>query len=135
MAHSGTVTSKSPPKAQLGNQRRAPFVIQDNNNISLEHFYIPEHYYAYLDSLLIAHGTIIDRVEKLAHDISLVFIILMKALFPFTSIIQDYEGETIHFLCVLKGGSTFFQDLTTALRKFRSYNRHVIISNIRKMII
>lgn len=66
----------------------------------LEHFYIPAHYQDSISSILITHGTIIDRIEKLAFDIS-----------------QDYDGETIHLLCVLKGGSMFFQDLCVALRK------------------
>ena len=52
------------------------------------------------------HGSIVDRVEKLAYDIN-----------------QDYKGETIHLLCVLKGGSQFFQDLQNALRKFHDYAR------------
>ena len=51
-------------------------------------------------------GSIVDRVEKLAYDIS-----------------KDYEGETIHLLCVLKGGSQFFQDLQNALRRFHDYTR------------
>ena len=59
-----------------------------------------------LDSLLVPHGSIVDRVEKLAYDIN-----------------QDYKGETIHMLCVLKGGSQFFQDLQNALRKFHDYTR------------
>ena len=53
-----------------------------------------------------SHGSIVDRVEKLAYDIN-----------------QDYKGETIHMLCVLKGGSQFFQDLQNALRKFHDYTR------------
>ena len=61
---------------------------------------------------------IVDRVEKLAYDI-----------------VRDYSGNTIHILCVLKGqllilvlscyynnnnvgGSTFFYDLCSAIRRF-----------------
>ena len=89
---------------QLGLRRREPFVIGDDSTLPLEHFYIPEHYKGVLDSLLVPHGMIVDRVEKLANDIC-----------------TDYQGETIHLLCVLKGGSTFFQDLCNALRKFHNY--------------
>jgi hypoxanthine phosphoribosyltransferase len=54
--------------------------------MGLDHYYIPEHYRDTLDNILINHGTIVDRVEKLAYDIT-----------------QDYNGQTIHILCVLKG--------------------------------
>jgi hypoxanthine phosphoribosyltransferase len=90
-----------------GSRRREPLFIEpEGSRIGLEHFYIPEHYQDSLDSLLIPHGQILDRIEKLAYDI-----------------IQDYQGVTIHLLCVLKGGSTFFQHLSNALRKFHDYKR------------
>eukprot|EP01038_Epipyxis_sp_PR26KG_P006531 gene6531-8973_t len=86
--------------------RNEPLYISDEVAIDLKHFYIPEHYQETLDSLLVPHGMIINRVEKLAYDIT-----------------QDYRGETIHLLCVLKGGSTFFQNLCDAIRKFHDYAR------------
>lgn len=66
--------------------RHEPYYIHDNDEIALEYYYIPQHYQDSLSALLIPHGTIVDRVEKLAYDIS-----------------QDYDGQTIHLLCVLKG--------------------------------
>jgi hypoxanthine phosphoribosyltransferase len=66
--------------------RRLPYSIGDDDEIPLDFYYIPAHYQDSLSCVLIPHGTIIDRIEKLAYDIS-----------------QDYDGETIHFLCVLKG--------------------------------
>ena len=101
-----TSTSDILKGGQLGITRRSPFFVSDDYSLALEHFYIPEHYSNLLDSLLVPHGAIVDRVEKLAYDIT-----------------KDYEGETIHLLCVLKGGSTFFQDLCNALRKFHNYTR------------
>lgn len=83
--------------------RRDPFFLADDLDISTDHFYIPEHYKDTLGYLLVPHGTIVDRVEKLAYDIT-----------------QDYQGNTIHLLCVLKGGSTFFMDLCNAMRKFHN---------------
>ncbi len=75
------------PKGQLiETARRQPLFIEDDLRIDLTHFYIPLHYQDTLEHLLIPHGTIVDRVEKLAYDIS-----------------QDYLGETIHLLVVLKG--------------------------------
>ncbi len=81
--------------------RREPFFIDDEQSIAKEHFVLPRHYQEHLKNILVPHGMIVDRVEKLAGDIS-----------------QDYNGQTIHLLCVLKGGSTFFSDLCHALRRF-----------------
>ena len=69
-------------------------------------FFIPEHYRGTVDHILITHGTIQDRIEKLAYDIA-----------------RDYKDLTIHLMCVLKGGSAFFQDLCNAIRKFHDYSR------------
>jgi hypothetical protein len=66
--------------------RREPYYVADKLSMSLEHFYIPEHYQDTLDGLLIPAGAIADRIEKLAYDIT-----------------QDYNGVTIHLICVLKG--------------------------------
>jgi len=48
---------------------------------------------------------IMDRVQKLAKDIR-----------------EAYTGKTIHLLCVLKGGSAFFQDLQVCLRNFHQFS-------------
>lgn len=66
--------------------RREPYIVADKHSMSLDHFYIPAHYQDTLDGLLIPNGAIADRVEKLAYDIT-----------------QDYNGQTIHMICVLKG--------------------------------
>lgn len=102
-----TIIPKSPSGQLSQLARREPLVIEDDLEINLKHYYIPYHYNDTLQCLLIPHGTIVDRVEKLAYDL-----------------IQDYHGQTIHILCVLKGGSTFFQDLCNALRKFHDYARN-----------
>lgn len=90
--------------------RRQPLFMEDQTFIGLDYYYVPLHYQNTLQSILIPHGNIVDRVEKLAYDIH-----------------QDYVGETIHILCVLKGGSTFFQDLCNALRKFHTYSRRTYV--------
>lgn len=87
-------------------KRREPYFIEDDHSLDMNHFYIPQHYQESLKHLLVPHGMIVDRVEKLAYDIA-----------------RDYEGQTIHMLCVLKGGSTFFGDLCKALRRFHDYAR------------
>ncbi len=66
--------------------RREPYYIPDDLALDPSHYYIPKHYQDDLKHLLVPHGMIVDRVEKLAYDIA-----------------QDYEGHTIHMLCVLKG--------------------------------
>eukprot|EP01039_Chlorochromonas_danica_P005917 gene5917-6515_t len=86
--------------------RREPYFVADDAGRSLDHYYIPAHYQETLKEMLVPHGMIVDRVEKLAYDIA-----------------QDYQGHTIHFLVVLKGGSTFFMDLINALRRFHDYAR------------
>lgn len=109
------------PSSKIFHCRRDPLFIGDEQSIGLEHFYVPAHYQETLDNILVPHGMISDRVEKLAYDIT-----------------TDYSGNTIHLLCVLKGsrentmwvmhsliavnfcftgGSTFFHDLCTALKR------------------
>lgn len=87
-------------------QRCKPLIIGDESVFTLDSFFVPEHYEHYLESLLIPHGMILDRIERLAYEIS-----------------KDYIGETIHMLCVLKGGSTFFMELCSTLRRFHNYTR------------
>lgn len=64
----------------------------------------------YLDHVLLPHGMIVDRIEKLAADIR-----------------ADLPDVTPHLLVVLKGGSEFATDLTRSMRKWHSYsgNRHL----------
>lgn len=65
----------------------------------LDHFVIPDHYAASLESVLIPHGVIMDRVEKLAKVI-----------------VQEADGPLV-VCCVLKGGHQFFADLVNYIKK------------------
>ncbi len=60
--------------------------------------------------MLLPHGLVLDRVEKLAADIR-----------------EDYPTSTPHLLVVLKGGSEFAVDLTRTLRRLHSFSeqRHL----------
>lgn len=78
----------------------------DDAAFDKEHFLVPHHYKELVESVLIPTGLIHDRVEKIAQDIR-----------------YDYEGKTLHLLCVLKGGSAFFHDLVAKLRLFHKYNK------------
>ena len=88
--------------------RREPFAIQDQGGFSLDAFAVPHHYKDDVKEIMIPHGLVIDRIQKLAKDIR-----------------HDYADTTIHLLCVLKGGSAYFQDLVAALRRFHDYSDHV----------
>ncbi|KAG0306921.1 hypothetical protein BGZ98_001457 [Dissophora globulifera] len=66
---------------------------------SLDHFVIPDHYEDALSSVLIPHGVIMDRVEKLAKVI-----------------VQESTGPLV-VCCVLKGGHQFFADLVNYIKK------------------
>ena len=55
--------------------------------------------------MLLPHGLVVDRVEKLAADIR-----------------DDYPLTTPHLLVVLKGGSEFAVDLTRTLRRLHAYS-------------
>lgn len=79
--------------------------VRDDASYEKSQFLVPYHYVDSIESVLIPKGLIDDRVEKLAHDICCA-----------------YEGKTIHLLCVLKGGSAFFNALVEKLRLFHKYN-------------
>ncbi|XP_029614511.1 hypoxanthine-guanine phosphoribosyltransferase isoform X1 [Salmo trutta] len=66
----------------------------DEKGYKLDLFCVPKHYEEDLDQVIIPHGLIMDRTERLARDI-----------------VRDMGGHHIVVLCVLKGGYTFFADL------------------------
>lgn len=65
--------------------RRAPLFIEDGESTPKELFLIPPHYVDCVESVLIPHGLVIDRVQRLAADIR-----------------ADYPDSVPHLLCVLK---------------------------------
>jgi len=73
-------------------------VTSETFHYSLNHFIIPAHYQNDLESILIPHGVILDRVRKLAQ-----------------LIVHDSSGPLV-LVCVLKGGHQFFADLMTAIK-------------------
>jgi hypoxanthine phosphoribosyltransferase len=68
---------------------------------STKMFCIPKHYEDYIDKVLMPHGMIQDRIEKLAADI-------------FHDMI-DHQEIHISAVCVLKGGYKFFSELLNKL--------------------
>ncbi|XP_069854407.1 phosphoribosyltransferase domain-containing protein 1 isoform X3 [Dipodomys merriami] len=85
-------------------------VILDNwPGYDLNLFTYPQHYYGDLDSVLIPHGIIVDRIERLAKDI-----------------MKDIGNCDIMVLCVLKGGYKFCADLVEHLKNIsRNSDRFV----------
>ncbi|KAJ3597095.1 hypothetical protein NHX12_003495 [Muraenolepis orangiensis] len=69
-------------------------IADDEKGYGLELFCVPKHYENDLERVIIPHGLIMDRTERLARDI-----------------IRDMGGHHIVALCVLKGGYKFFADL------------------------
>jgi hypoxanthine phosphoribosyltransferase len=69
---------------------------------SLEHFVIPQHYERDLEYILIPHGMILDRIQKLAKRI-----------------VDESNGPLV-VLCVLKGGHQFFADLVNEIKKLNT---------------
>lgn len=65
---------------------------------------IPHYCRRYVESILIPSGLIRNRIEKIARDVHAM-----------------YKDKTIHFLCVLKGGSKFFHDLTELLAEISKH--------------
>uniref|UniRef100_A0A4X1TUN8 Phosphoribosyltransferase domain-containing protein 1 n=1 Tax=Sus scrofa TaxID=9823 RepID=A0A4X1TUN8_PIG len=72
-------------------------------------FTYPQHYYGDLEYVLIPHGIIVDRIERLAKDI-----------------MKDIGYCDIMVLCVLKGGYKFCADLVEHLKSIsRNSDRFV----------
>ncbi|KAJ3220115.1 hypoxanthine phosphoribosyltransferase 1 [Dinochytrium kinnereticum] len=82
--------------------------IKEGQTVPLSNFLIPTHYSDDVDSVMIPHGLIRDRVEKLAHDIA-----------------KDCVNPVVA-CCVLKGASVFFADLMTNLKKLKNSNNKSI---------
>lgn len=76
-------------------------VNKDWAELSPSHFLIPRHYSDCVDHVMISHGMVQDRLQRLASD--------------FYYSISD-RSKPILALCVLKGASQFFNDFVTQLK-------------------
>ncbi|EPY79291.1 phosphoribosyltransferase domain-containing protein 1 [Camelus ferus] len=84
-------------------------ITDDWPGYDLNLFTYPQHYYGDLDYVLIPHGIIVDRIERLAKDI-----------------MKDVGYCDIMVLCVLKGGYKFCADLVEHLKNIsRNSDRFV----------
>ncbi|XP_053510696.1 phosphoribosyltransferase domain-containing protein 1 isoform X2 [Artibeus jamaicensis] len=78
---------------------RGVVIMDDWPGYDLNLFTYPQHYYGDLEYVLIPHGIIVDRTERLAKDI-----------------VKDIGYCDIMVLCVLKGGYKFCADLVEHLK-------------------
>ncbi|CEM26301.1 unnamed protein product [Vitrella brassicaformis CCMP3155] len=102
-------SSKHRPTLQnpgSGEGRSEPVYISDDTGYALSHFLLPSHYQLDLERVLIPAGFILDRIEKLAHDIK-----------------TFYGDQDLHVLCILKGSRGFFNHLLSYLNKIHMYGR------------
>eukprot|EP00124_Ichthyophonus_hoferi_P005274 Ihof_evm1s723 gene=Ihof_evmTU1s723 len=80
-------------------------VIEDNDKgYPLSTFAIPTHYRNDLDRVMIPHGMILDRVEKVAQNI-----------------VDDVNHGPLVVVCVLKGGYQVFADLVDNIKKINTH--------------
>nr|XP_055188492.1 phosphoribosyltransferase domain-containing protein 1 isoform X3 [Nyctereutes procyonoides] len=90
-------------------QRIGELIMDSWPGYDLDLFTYPQHYYGDLDYVLIPHGIIVDRIERLAKDI-----------------LKDIGYCDIVILCVLKGGYKFCADLVEHLKNIsRNSDRFV----------
>ncbi|CAH8855761.1 unnamed protein product [Trichobilharzia szidati] len=67
-------------------------------------FMLPARYEKYIESIIVPHGMVLDRLNKMASDI-----------------LDTYEclrTRSIHIICILKGGFKFASDLFETLQTF-----------------
>ncbi|CDH48903.1 hypoxanthine-guanine phosphoribosyltransferase [Lichtheimia corymbifera JMRC:FSU:9682] len=79
-------------------------VTTEKNHYSLDHFVIPKHYEQDVSSILIPHGVIMDRIQKLAR-----------------LIVDDATGPLV-VCCILKGGHQYFADLVNYIKALTKSN-------------
>ncbi|PHJ23457.1 hypoxanthine-xanthine-guanine phosphoribosyl transferase hxgprt, partial [Cystoisospora suis] len=99
------MASKELEKYGTGEGRVEPMFIADDFFFKAEDFLVPAHYKPYIDKIIIPHGLMLDKVEKLAHDIR-----------------KCYKDQELHLLCILKGSRGFFNLLLKYLSDMQKYS-------------
>ena len=97
--------NKKKKKKVKGKEMEAPEGCIDltiSNCLPVQYFVIPQMYQGDVSQVLIPHGLIMDRIDKLAQDI-----------------LAD-TTQPLLCLCVLKGGFQFFTDLMSAMKRIVS---------------
>jgi hypoxanthine phosphoribosyltransferase len=78
-------------------------VLTASSRWELSHFLTPVLYRSYLDYIIIPHGVIRDRIDRMVEEVA-----------------DAYEGQEITFVCVLKGASIFFHEFMQAFMRLQS---------------
>lgn len=63
----------------------------DDAGLPLEYFVIPFHYQESVSSVLISHGLILDRVEKVICDFEFFFFFFFEAIFLISFVFSFYS--------------------------------------------
>ncbi|XP_053992206.1 hypoxanthine-guanine-xanthine phosphoribosyltransferase-like isoform X2 [Hylaeus volcanicus] len=77
----------------------------DDKGYPKEAFLLPFHYEKDISLVLIPKGIILDRIEKMAYNIS-----------------NFYRNKHVHLVCILKGSRAYFNHLLNTLNKIYLYN-------------
>ena len=90
-----------------GTARKPCVVIPDDPGLysyDKDHFLVPGHYKDDIKNVMLPHGLMMDRIEKLAMDIY-----------------EHYGDQELHIICILKGSRGFFSALIEILNRIRRY--------------
>ncbi|PAA56889.1 hypothetical protein BOX15_Mlig001816g5 [Macrostomum lignano] len=103
--------------AQQGPQKSAIIIPDEPPVLPLESLSYPVHYAPYISNVVIPYGLVLDRIERMAEEIS-----------------QDLQAscdpeEGLHAICVLKGGFKFFTDLTDRMQSKNCCHKSLKISS------
>ena len=86
-----------------GTARKPCVVIPDDPGLysyDKDHFLVPGHYKDDIKNVMLPHGLMMDRIEKLAMDIY-----------------EHYGDQELHIICILKGSRGFFSALIEILNR------------------
>lgn len=106
------------------------YIDVENSSWEINQFSFPKQYQGFVEKVLLPHGLIIDRIERLAQDIVTEVFELQDS--PKTDVVSPrltwemvakskhhtaLNHPRLHVLCILKGGYKFFSDLMDCITR------------------
>jgi len=98
--------------------------VDDSNCWQINQFSFPKQYQNFVEKVLIPHGLILDRIERLALDIVTEVFALSgtppqspKTAWTEAKHHSAVDHPRLHVLCILKGGYKFFSDLMDCITR------------------